>query len=221
MNFESNMRAVHYKVEQACRKWARDPKDVEIIAVSKKQPLERVVEALENGHRVFGENIVQAAKATWGESGLKNKYPDVKLHLIGALQTNKVKDAVALFDSIQTVDRPSVIDALVKEVKKQNKTPEFFIQVNTGEEEQKAGVCPSELPRLLDYAREKEMKISGLMCIPPFDEPSALHFIFLKKVAQKHGLGFLSMGMSSDYEKAITSGATHVRIGTELFGERT
>ena len=220
MSFESRMRAVHYKIEQACRKWARDPKDIEIIAVSKKQPLERVVEGLENGHRVFGENIVQAAKETWETSGLRNKYPDVKLHLIGALQTNKVKDAVALFDSIQTVDRPSLIDALVKETKKQNKTPEFFIQVNTGEEPQKAGVSPSELPRLLDYAKEKKIHIRGLMCIPPFDEPSALHFVFLKKIAQKHDLNFLSMGMSSDYEKAITSGATHVRIGTELFGER-
>lgn len=216
--FSENVINIRAKINAAAKKAGRDPDSVHLIAVSKKQPQERIQEALDAGHRLFGENRVQEAQAHW--QGLKPLYPDLKLHLIGPLQTNKVKDAVALFDLIETVDREKLADTLAAEMKKQNRPLPCFIQVNTGEEEQKAGILPAELPAFLKYCRNKGLGITGLMCIPPVDEPAALHFAFLQKLAEENGLEHLSMGMSSDFEKAVPLGATYVRVGTALFGER-
>lgn len=213
-NFE-NVRTVIAKTAQA---YDRDPVSVTLVAVSKKQPQEKLMEALALGHRVFGENRVQEAQEHW--AALKSQYPDLSLHLIGPLQTNKAKEAVALFDVIETVDRPDIVRALAKEMKKQNRFPACLVQVNTGEEEQKAGVLPSDLPTLLDLCKEEGLPVSGLMCIPPVDDPAAVHFAFLRKLACRHGLPRLSMGMSADYEQAIPLGASYVRVGTALFGER-
>ena len=217
----NNLNAVKAQIKKACKRADKivcKAQDIDLIAVSKKQPLERVKAMLEAGQRIYGENRVQEAQTRWSE--LKPDYTDVQLHLIGPLQTNKAKDAVALFDVIQTVDRPKLVDALVKEIAAQNKDMTCFIQVNTGEEDQKAGILPGELPDFLEYCRSKNLHVVGLMCIPPVGEPAALHFAFLKKLADSHGLEKLSMGMSSDFEKAIPLGATHVRVGTSLFGAR-
>lgn len=189
---------------------------VKLLAVSKGQGAEAVLELLKAGHRHFGENRVQEAEDKF--PALKEKYPDLKLHLIGPLQTNKVKAALALFDVIETVDRPALVDALLKAGPK---AARFYIQVNTGEEPQKAGVVSAELPSLLDYCRTKGLKIEGLMCIPPADRPAAPHFAFLAELAKRHALPEVSMGMSADYEMAVELGATEVRIGTVLFGART
>ncbi len=189
-----------------------------LVAVSKFQPDEKIQEALDAGLRVFGENRVQEAVAHWQHR--RSIYNDLTLHLIGPLQTNKVKDAVALFDVIETVDRPAVIDALMKECKKQNKFPVFFVQVNIGEEPQKSGVLPQDLADLLSYAREQNMRIDGLMCVPPVAQPAALYFAFLRKLAKRHELRNLSMGMSADYRQAINLGANYIRVGSALFGER-
>lgn len=209
MSVAENLNAISSKLDRAT-----------LIAVSKKQPIERVQEALDAGHRVFGENIVQDAQKTWAYSGLKETYPDLELHLIGSLQTNKVKDAVALFDVFHCVDRPKLVDVLVKEMKTQDKKVGCFIQINTGEEDQKSGVLPCDLGALLTHCHEEGLDILGLMCIPPVDEPSALHFAFLKKLAFRYDLPCLSMGMSSDFEKAFALGATHIRVGSEIFGAR-
>lgn len=218
---EQNLATIRSKIQKACvrqEQKVRDVNEIKLVAVSKKQPLERVQKMLDAGHRLFGENRVQDAMTTWGN--LKPKYPDVQLHLIGPLQTNKVKEAVTLFDVIETVDRPKLVRALADEMKKQERPIPCFIQVNTGEEEQKSGVLPQDLPALLSLAKEEGLCIIGLMCIPPIDEPSALHFSFLKKLADENGLHDLSMGMSSDFEKAIPLGATYIRVGTALFGQR-
>jgi PLP dependent protein len=214
----TNFAALREKVARVCAEHGRDPHEVNLVAVSKLQPHDRIRAALEAGHRLFGENRVQEAKARWAD--LRAEYPGLKLHLIGPLQTNKVRDAVALFDVIETVDRPSLADALAKEIKKQGRSLPCFIQVNTGEEQQKGGVAPHGLPALLDHCRKTGLDIRGLMCIPPVDEPPAPHFALLNKLAQRHGLAGLSMGMSADFEQAITLGATYIRIGTALFGDR-
>lgn len=190
----------------------------QIIAVSKQQPEEKIREALATGHRVFGENRVQEAQGRWG--GLRGEYPDLTLHLIGPLQTNKVKDAVALFDVIQSVDREKLARALADEMKAQGRSLPCLIQVNTGAEDQKSGALPKDVPALLKFCHDCGLYITGLMCIPPMDEPPAMHFALLKKLAAKKNLKDLSMGMSGDYEKAAALGATYVRIGTALFGER-
>jgi pyridoxal phosphate enzyme (YggS family) len=192
--------------------------EVNLVAVSKLQPEDRVRAALESGHRLFGENRVQEAEERW--TALKKEYPDIRLHLIGHLQTNKAKDAVALFDCIETVDSGKLAAALAAEMKKQNRSLPCFIQVNTGEEPQKGGVIPSGLPALLDECKKLNLEITGLMCIPPENEPPALHFALLKKLAARHALKDLSLGMSADFEKAIPLGATYVRVGTALFGAR-
>lgn len=193
--------------------------DVALIAVSKMQPEEKIREALDAGQRLFGENRVQEAIRHW--SALRADYPDLELHLIGPLQTNKVKDAVALFDVIQTVDREKLARALAAEMKKQNRPLPCFIEVNTGGEEQKAGIAPEALPEFLKLCRETcGLNITGLMCIPPLNDPPALHFALLKKLANENGLKNLSMGMSGDFEKALKLGATHIRLGTAIFGER-
>lgn len=214
-NLVSLKSTVNKQVEVAGRK----SEDVQIIAVSKKQPIERVQAMLDCGYRLFGENRVQEAMERWEQ--LKPKYSDLALHLIGPLQTNKVKDAVSLFDVIETVDRPKLVKALSDEMHKQGRDIPCFIQVNTGEEDQKAGVVPGDLKDLLDCCVQENLKIVGLMCIPPQDEPSALHFAFLKKLAEENNLQELSMGMSGDFEKAIPLGATSIRVGTALFGERS
>jgi pyridoxal phosphate enzyme (YggS family) len=214
----ANITAVCEKIVRACHEAGRDPQGVNLVAVSKLQPAHRIVAALSAGQRLFGENRVQEAKARWAD--LRAQHPDLKLHLIGPLQTNKVRDAVALFDCIETVDRPALADALVKEMEKQGRKLLCFIQVNTGDEAQKGGVAPDGLPGLLDHCRERGLGVRGLMCIPPLGDPPGPHFALLKKLAQRHGLSDLSMGMSADYTDAIALGATYVRIGTALFGER-
>lgn len=189
-----------------------------LIAVSKQQPPERLLAALQAGQRIFGENRVQEAYTHW--EALKPSHPELELHLIGPLQTNKAREAVALFDVIQTVDREKLADALATEMTRQQRYPECFIQVNTGEEPQKAGISPSQLPTLLAYAKDRGLNVTGLMCIPPANEPPAPHFALMKKLAARHELPKLSMGMSDDFETAIRFGATHVRIGSALFGAR-
>lgn len=213
-----NFKAVTGSIKKACKEAHRPVEGVQLVAVSKFQPPERIDAALATGHRVFGENRVQDAEERWAKR--RSSFSDLRLHLIGPLQTNKVRDAIALFDVIETVDRPSLVTELAKELKKNPKALTFFVQVNTGAEEQKSGVLPQELPALLDLCKAEGLAISGLMCIPPLNEPPALHFALLRKLALRHGLKDLSMGMSADYKKAIPLGATSVRVGTALFGER-
>jgi pyridoxal phosphate enzyme (YggS family) len=217
MTIKQNIADIHDRLQkEASRYGYLNPI---LIAVSKMQPAERIKEALDAGQRVFGENRVQEAQTRWQD--LKLVHPDIALHLIGPLQTNKAKDAVTLFDVIHTVDRPKLAHALATEMKKQNRMLECFIQVNTGDEDQKAGVAVQDLADLLNISRDEcGLNITGLMCIPPVNEPPALHFALLKKLAAQHGLSNLSMGMSGDYEKAAALGATHVRIGSGVFGER-
>ena len=222
---EKNMNTIQHNISEvlktiqiACERGDRDVEDINLIAVSKKQPIERIHSALEAGHRLYGENRVQEATERW--SDLRSQYSDLCLHLIGPLQTNKVKDAVALFDVIETVDRPKLAKALAVEMKKQNKKLPCFIQIHTGEEEQKSGVSPEDLPALLQLCKDEGLNITGLMCIPPQNDLHALHFSFLKKLAERHNLPNLSMGMSGDFEKAIPLGATHVRVGSAIFGKR-
>ncbi len=213
-----NKTAIEQNIAKAAEEAGRKPEEIKLVAVSKKQPAERVLAALEAGHRIYGENRVQEALARW-EAHVET-YPDLELRLIGPLQTNKVRDAVRLFDSIESVDRPKLAEALAKEMVKQDKYPSCYVQVNTGEEEQKSGVHPEHLPDLLAHCAQCGLKISGLMCIPPQDEPSQLHFALLKKLAARHNLPELSMGMSHDYEAAVRLGATSVRVGTAFFGAR-
>jgi len=203
----------------ACKKAARPLDSVSLVAVSKTQPEDAVEKVLQQGHRLFGENRVQEAQTRW--LPLREKHPDVKLHLIGHLQTNKAKDAVALFDCIETVDSDRLAAALKNEMEKQGRNLPCFIQVNTGEEEQKDGVAPRDLPKLLAFCRdEAKLNIAGLMCIPPADEIPDLHFALLHKIALEQGLTQLSMGMSADFETAIRYGASHIRVGSALFGVR-
>ena len=194
-------------------------KDPAIVAVSKTQPSEAILAAIRAGQRLFGENRVQEAQVKWPE--LKASYPDLSLHLIGPLQTNKVRDAVALFDVIETVDRPKLARALAREMQKQNRKLECFIQINTGEEAQKAGIWPEESDAFIALVRDElGLPLRGLMCIPPVNEESSLHFALLRKIARRNGIQDLSMGMSADYEVAIQFGASFVRVGTGIFGAR-
>lgn len=207
------------RIAGAARASGRAPTDVTLVAVSKTHGADRVRELLEVGHRVFGENRVQEAEGKFPE--LKAAYPDLELHLIGPLQTNKARDAVALFDVIQSVDRDRLAAALVKEMEKLGRRPACYIQVNTGEEPQKAGILPQDVDAFVGVCRHRyELPIVGLMCIPPVDEEPALHFALLAKLAARNGLAKLSMGMSADYETAVRLGATHVRVGSALFGAR-
>ncbi len=189
-----------------------------LTAVSKTQPDEALEAALAAGQRVFGENRVQEAQARWG--GRRAALRDLELRLIGPLQSNKADDAVALFDVIETVDRPKLVEALAAASEKVGRAPRVLIQVNTGEEPQKAGVAPRDLPGLIEGARALGLRLDGLMCIPPVDEAAGPHFALLRKLARRHGLDALSMGMSADYETGVRFGATHVRVGSALFGER-
>ncbi|GGC51536.1 YggS family pyridoxal phosphate-dependent enzyme [Chelatococcus reniformis] len=210
-------------VRQACARDAvesgRDPATVHLVCVSKTFGADAIEPVLAAGQRVFGENRVQEARDKW--PALRERYPGVELHLIGPLQTNKVREALALFDVIETVDRPSLAEALAKEIARLGHAPRLFVQVNTGEEEQKAGVTPGEADAFIAACRERHgLAIEGLMCIPPADQPPSPHFALLAKIAARNGLANLSMGMSADYEQAIMLGATHVRIGSAIFGAR-
>ena len=204
---------------RACSEARRDRASVTLIAVSKTFEAEKIVPVIEAGQRVFGENRVQEAKAKW--PGLMAAYPGIALHLIGPLQSNKAKEAVALFDAIHSVDRPSICEALAKEIGSQKRRPQLFVQINTGEEPQKAGVIPAEADAFIAGCREKYgLQISGLMCIPPVSDAPAPHFALTAKIAARNGLSNLSMGMSADFAVAIQLGATHVRVGSAIFGHR-
>lgn len=214
-----NIGSVRGAIAKAAAAADRDPDTVTLIAVGKVQPLERVEAALRAGQRVFGENRVQEAKGKWPD--FRARYPDVELHLIGPLQTNKVREAVELFDVIQTVDRPKLARELAKEMEKQGKRLDSYIQVNTGEEEQKAGIVPAEADGFIAACRDElGLPVVGLMCIPPVDDNPALHFAMLREIAKRNGIANLSMGMSGDFETAVEMGATHVRVGTAIFGAR-
>ena len=192
---------------------------VTLIAVSKVQPLDRVVAVLEQGHRVYGENYVQEAAGKWPD--LRARFGAVQVHMIGPLQTNKAKVAVDLFDAIHTVDRPSLAEKLARLAQDRGRCPGLFVQVNTGEEPQKAGVLPADLDAFVTACRAMDLPLSGLMCIPPEAEDAAPHFAMLAGMAARNGLTGLSMGMSSDFEAAIAAGATHIRVGSAIFGART
>jgi PLP dependent protein len=213
------LESVGARIASAAEKAKRDPRSIHLVAVTKTFGAEHIEPVLAAGHRRFGENRVQEAKGKW--PALRESYPDVELHLIGSLQSNKAKEAVALFDAIHTVDRPKIAQAIAAEMAKQGRRPKLFIEVNTGEESQKAGVLPREAPGLLHLCRDElKLEIAGLMCIPPHDEEPAIHFAFLAKLAGELGLAELSMGMSADFETAIAFGATYVRVGSQIFGER-
>ncbi len=219
MSTTENFAFIHKEISRAARKSDRAPASVQLVAISKNQPDEKLDEALALGHRLFGENKVQEAIDHWAHR--RAAFPDLRLHLIGPLQTNKAKDAVALFDVIETLDREKLADALAMEMAKQNKSVPCYLQINTGEEDQKSGVLPCDVDALYRYATEQAgLTITGVMCVPPVDEPPSLHFCFLTKIAREYGLPNISMGMSADFEQAIACGATHVRIGSALFGAR-
>lgn len=205
------------KIARACRIAGRDAATVTLTAVTKTQPDAALDAALDAGQRVFGENRVQEAQAHWTA---RRDTPGLELRLIGPLQTNKAADAVALFDVIETLDRPKLVEALAAEAAKAGRSPRLLVQVNTGAEPQKAGVLPEEADGLIAAARAAGLPVEGLMCIPPADEAPGLHFALLRKIARRNGLDVLSMGMSGDYEVAIRFGATHVRVGSALFGAR-
>jgi len=205
-------------IASAARIAGRKPAEVTLIAVSKTHPPEAISPLLAAGHRAFGENRVQEAAAKW--PALRETCPDVALHLIGQLQSNKADEAVALFDAIHAVDRPSLVDALGRAMARTGRRPDCFLQVNIGAEEQKGGCPIADLPALLDHARAADLPVAGLMCIPPADVEPAPYFALLAKLAREVGVTGLSMGMSSDYETAVTIGATHVRVGSALFGAR-
>lgn len=206
-------------VERSARDVGREPASVTLVAVSKTMPEETVLPALEAGQRVFGENYVQEAKAKW--PGMRERYPDVELHMIGPLQSNKAREAVELFDVIQSLDRESLAKELAREIVRSGRAPRLFVQVNTGDEPQKGGVSPSEIDAFLDLCRVHHgLVIEGLMCIPPAQDQPSPHFGLLAKIAARNGLAGLSMGMSADYEAAIQLGATHVRVGSAIFGAR-
>ncbi len=209
------------EIARACRDFGRDPASVTLIAVSKTFPADAIEPVIEQGGlRVFGENRVQEAKAKWPP--LLSKHQGLELHLIGPLQSNKTKDAVALFDAIHSLDRDSLCEALAKEISRQQRKPLLFVEINTGGEAQKAGVLPQDADAFLKKCRDAYgLQISGLMCIPPVDEAPGPHFALTAKIAKRNGLKLLSMGMSADFATAIELGATHIRVGSAIFGERT
>lgn len=215
----SGLAVVEEAVARACMEARRDRASVTLIAVSKTFGAEAIEPVIASGQRVFGENRVQEAKAKW--PALMSVHPGISLHLIGPLQSNKTKEAVALFDAIHSVDRPSLCEALAKEFRSQARRPQLFVQLNTGEEPQKAGVAPSEADSFIASCRDEYgLPISGLMCIPPVNEAPAPHFALTAKIAARNGLKNLSMGMSADFAVAIQMGATHIRVGSAIFGHR-
>lgn len=216
---ETPLSKVRDQIARACAEARRDPASVTLVAISKTFGADAIEPVIAAGQRVFGENRVQEAKAKWPP--LKQHHGGIELHLVGSLQSNKAKEAVALFDAIHSVDRPSLAEALAKEIARQGRTPTLFVEINTGAEPQKAGVLPEETDAFLKACRERYgLSIAGLMCLPPAHEPPAPHFALTAKIARRNGLSLLSMGMSADFPLAIEFGATHVRVGTAIFGER-
>ncbi|MBN9142915.1 MULTISPECIES: YggS family pyridoxal phosphate-dependent enzyme [unclassified Novosphingobium] len=218
MEPDSSLGQVREKIAAAARIARRKDSDITLIAISKTKPVEEIEPLIAQGQRVFGENRVQEAQAKWPE--LKARYPDIELHLVGQLQSNKAEDAVALFDAIHSVDRPSLVTALAKAMDKLGRRIPCFVQVNIGAEEQKGGCAVADLPALLAQIREGGLPLAGLMCVPPANIEAAPFFALLAKLAADNGLSGLSMGMSGDFETAITLGATHIRVGSALFGAR-
>lgn len=218
-SLDTGLAAVRREIERACRDASRDPASVTLVAVSKTFDAEAIEPVIAAGQTVFGENRVQEAKAKW--PALVERHPGLELHMIGPLQSNKAKEAVALFDAIHSVDRPSLAEALAKEIGRQNRRPALFVEINTGAETQKAGVLPQDADAFLAKCRDDYgLAIGGLMCIPPADEAPAPHFALTAKIAARNGLKLLSMGMSADYPAAIAMGATHIRVGSAIFGVR-
>lgn len=209
---------IRQRIAHAVERHQRDPKDIHLIAVSKVQPLKRVEAVLTDGHRVFGENRVQEAQGKW--PAFREKFDNIELHLIGPLQTNKTRAAMELFDVIHTVDRPKLARAIARIAEETGSCPDIFVQVNTGDESQKAGCALDDVDALVAECRELGLPLKGLMCIPPVDEAPSLHFALLAKIAARNDLAGLSMGMSSDFEEAIAQGATHIRVGSAIFGAR-
>lgn len=205
-------------LQKATRDVGRAEKDVTLIAVSKTHPADHIIPALDAGHREFGENRVQEAAAKWPP--LRDSYPDIRLHLIGPLQTNKARQAMALADAIHTLDRPKLAHTLARLAQEIGACPDLFIQVNTGAEPQKAGILPADADAFISECRALDLPLTGLMCIPPVHETPALHFALLARIAGRNGLKGLSMGMSADFEQAVAFGATHVRVGSAIFGAR-
>jgi pyridoxal phosphate enzyme (YggS family) len=206
------------RIDAACAAHGRAREDVTLIAVSKVQPVDRVEAVLEAGHRVFGENRVQEAAERWPP--FQARFDGIVLHLIGPLQSNKARQAFGMFDAIHTLDRPKLARRFADLAQEAGRCPDLFIQVNTGEEPQKAGVLPAEADAFVAEARGMDLPVRGLMCIPPVEEEASLHFALLAKIAERNGLSGLSMGMSADFETAISFGATHIRVGSAIFGER-
>jgi hypothetical protein len=220
MNLATGLAAVHRDIDAACREAGRDPASVNLVAISKTFGAEAIEPVIAAGQRVFGENRVQEAKAKWPP--LKARHSGLALHLVGPLQSNKARDAVALFDAIHSLDRDSLAAALAKEMTRQSRRPDLFVEINTGAEPQKAGVKPQDADGFIAACRERHgLAIAGLMCIPPFDQAPAPHFALTAQIARRNGLALLSMGMSADFKIAIAFGATHVRVGTAIFGART
>ncbi|KAA9005991.1 YggS family pyridoxal phosphate-dependent enzyme [Histidinibacterium aquaticum] len=209
---------IRKRVEAAEVSAGREAGSVRLIAVSKLQPPERVEAILHEGHRLFGENRVQEAQGKW--PAWQERFEGVELHLLGPLQSNKARGAMELFDAIHSVDRPKIARTIARLAQEMGRCPELFLQINTGEEPQKAGVLPAEADGFVEECRSLDLPVAGLMCIPPVEEEPALHFALLAKIADRNGLDGLSMGMSGDFERAIAQGATHVRVGSAIFGER-
>lgn len=206
------------RIAKAAKEADRDPADITLIAVSKVQPNERVEAVLKEGHRSFGENRVQEAAGKWPD--FRETYDGINLHLIGPLQSNKARQAFELFNVIHTLDRPKLAQTFARLAQEMGHCPPLFIQVNTGEEPQKAGIAPADTDAFIAECRDLDLPVQGLMCIPPVEETPSLHFALLRKLADRNGLSQLSMGMSDDFEQAIAFGATHIRVGSALFGER-
>jgi pyridoxal phosphate enzyme (YggS family) len=216
---ESSLAKVRGEIGRACKEARRDPASVTLVAIAKTFGADAIEPVIAQGQRVFGENRVQEAKAKWPQ--LRERHGGIELHLVGPLQSNKAKEAVTMFEAIHSLDRPSLAEALAKEIAKQGRKPVLFVEVNTGAEAQKAGVLPEEADGFVAACRNRYgLEIAGLMCLPPADEPPAPHFALTAKIARRNGLSLLSMGMSADFPIAIQFGATHVRVGTAIFGER-
>ncbi|QDY68345.1 YggS family pyridoxal phosphate-dependent enzyme [Qingshengfaniella alkalisoli] len=209
---------IKQRIEAEEKRVGRAVGSTKLIAVSKVQPLDRVTHVLDQGHRMFGENRVQEAQGRWGS--LLDRYDGIELHLLGPLQSNKVRPAAEMFDAIHSLDREKLARKLADLAQERGQCPELFVQVNTGEEPQKAGVLPEAVDAFIELCRSIDLPITGLMCIPPVDEEPSLHFALLRKLAERNGLTGLSMGMSGDFERAVALGATHVRVGSAIFGER-
>ena len=214
-----SLESIKQRIEKAEKEAGRELGSTQLIAVSKVQPNARVEAVLQEGHRLYGENRVQEAAGKWPE--FREQFDGIQVHLIGPLQTNKARQAMELFEAIHSVDRPKLAKTLARLAQEIGSCPDVFLQVNTGEEDQKAGVMPADADAFVSECRNLDLPVQGLMCIPPVDEEPALHFALLAKIAERNGLRGLSMGMSGDFERAIALGATHIRVGSAIFGERT